>query len=137
MRIYLLLSCLVMIIQASSPSLSTAWKAFSGSQWRFFNLKMKNSLQGGKEVFIQEDIKDKFIDKNRKEPSKRNKNENQIISENINKYSRLQKSEDTEENTTVRLDKLLDRIIKYSEGKFVNMKRFVPLNVLISNKLTS
>ena len=134
MRIYLLLSCLVLIIQASA-SLSSSWAAYSGSLWRFFNLKTKNRFEGVNKVFIQQDTEDPSIEKNGAKGSISKKSEIPIIFENKN--SIIQESEDTEENTNLRLDKLLDRIIKYREGKFVNRKRFVPLNVLLSNKLAS
>ena len=136
MRIYLLLSCLVLIIQASA-SLSSSWAAYSGSLWRFFNLKTKNIFEGVNKVFIQQDMEDPSIEKNVAKGSISKKSEIPIIFENIDKNSIIQESEDTEENTNVRLDKLLDIIIKYREGKFVNRKRFVPLNVLLSNKLAS
>jgi hypothetical protein len=134
MRIYLLIPCLVMIIQPSSASLSTAWAAYSGSLWRFFHLKMKNKLEEGNKGFLQQDREGPSIEI---KGSIRKKNEIPLSFINKNKYSIIQKHEDTEEYRNARIEALLERIIKYRKGKIVNMKRFVPLNALLSNKLAS
>ena len=134
MRIYLLLPFLVMIIQPSSASLSTAWAAYSGTLWRFFNLKIKNKFEEGNKVVIQQDMEDPSIEI-KETTSKKNKIPLSFIKKN--KYSIIQKHEDTEEHRNARIEKLLERIIKYRKGKIVNMKRFFPLNVLLSNKLSS
>ena len=91
--------------------LSGAWRSFLGSQWRFFNLKMKNKSDRNKNKIVQKDLE----------------------SQNTENKSNLHDLQDTEgsknklkETLSAKIfdmEKLLDKITTYKQ---VITKRYVP-----------
>ena len=101
--------------------LSGAWRSFLGSQWRFFNLKMKNRSDRNKNKIVQRDFESQNTE------TKSNLNDFQDTGGSKNKLKEKFSAKIFE------MKKLLDKITSYKQ---VMSKRYVPMNVLLTHSLS-